>query len=82
MLSGYPVATMVQFDVFVRQALETIQGIQRELPVVTLKAGKKIPSSLGRTDYIRAKTHVKKHFNLISQFKSTFCYFVCNICVL
>ena len=57
MLSGYPVATMVQFDVFVRQALEMIQGIQRELPVVRMKAGKKIASSLGRTDYIRAKTH-------------------------
>ena len=59
MLSGYPVATMVQFDVFVRQALEMIQGIHREFPVVTLKAGRKIPSSLGRTDYIRAKTHAE-----------------------
>lgn len=64
MLSGYPVATIVQFDVFVRQALEMIQGICRELPVVRMKAGKKIASSLGRTDYIRAKTH-GEHVNPI-----------------
>lgn len=59
MLSGYPVATMVQFDVFVRQALEMIQGVHRDFPVVTSKAGRKIQSSLGRTDYIRAKTDGK-----------------------
>ena len=56
MLSGYPVAAMVQADVFLRNNLLKIQGIDIELPTVRKIASRKIPSSLGRTDYIRAKT--------------------------
>jgi len=56
MLSGYPVAAMVQADVFVRNSLHKLQGITNEAQIVHKIASRKIPSSLGRTDYIRAET--------------------------
>lgn len=56
MLSGYPVAAMVQADVFLRNNLYRMQGIDRESHTMVKISSKKIPSSLGRTDYIRAKT--------------------------
>lgn len=55
MLSGFPVAAMVQFDVFARDALLRMQGLQRNPLLVHKKAARKIPSTLGRTDYIRAR---------------------------
>lgn len=55
MLSGFPVAAMVQFDVFVREALLKMQGLILKPLLVYKKATRKIPSTLGRTDYIRAK---------------------------
>jgi molybdopterin molybdotransferase len=58
MLSGYPVAAIVQADVFVRNSLHKMQGIENELQIVRKIASRKIPSSLGRTDYIRAKTEL------------------------
>ena len=56
MLSGYPVAAIVQADVFVRNYLQKMQGIENEPRIIHKIAMKKIPSSLGRTDYIRAET--------------------------
>ncbi len=55
MLSGFPVAAMVQFDVFAREALLKMQGLTLKPLLVHKKATRKIPSTLGRTDYIRAK---------------------------
>ncbi|OPX58380.1 MAG: molybdopterin biosynthesis protein MoeA [Methanobacterium sp. PtaB.Bin024] len=55
MLSGFPVAAMVQFDVFVRDALLKMQGLHVKPLKIQKKASKKMPSSLGRTDYVRAK---------------------------
>jgi len=55
MLSGFPVAAMVQFDVFVRDALLKMQGLDMKPLIITKKAVRNIPSTLGRTDYIRAK---------------------------
>ncbi|MEG3225365.1 MAG: molybdopterin molybdenumtransferase MoeA [Methanobacteriales archaeon Met13] len=55
MLSGYPVAAMVQYDVFIRENLLRMQGLERNLSLQTKTATRKIPSTLGRTDYIRAK---------------------------
>lgn len=55
MLSGYPVASMVQFDVFVRDALLKMQNIHRKPPIIKKIASRKITSALGRTEYIRAK---------------------------
>ncbi len=56
MLSGYPVASMVQFDIFVRNFILKMQNIHREPPIFKKTASRKIPSALGRTEYIRAKT--------------------------
>ncbi len=56
MLSGYPVASMVQFDVFVRDFILKMQDIYREPQIVKKIVSRKIPSTLGRTEYIRAKT--------------------------
>jgi molybdopterin molybdotransferase len=56
MLSGYPVAAIVQADVFVRNSLYKMQGIKKEPQMIRKIASRKIPSSLGRTDYIRSKT--------------------------
>jgi molybdopterin molybdotransferase len=55
MLSGFPVAAMVQFDVFTREALLKMQGFKRNPLLVHKNAAKKIASTLGRTDYIRAR---------------------------
>lgn len=55
MLSGFPVAAMVQFDVFVREGLYRMQGLHVKPLLLTKKSGRKIPSTLGRTDYVRAK---------------------------
>lgn len=54
MLSGYPVAAMVLFDVFVRPYLLRMQNINYEHRLVKRVARKKVPSNLGRTDFIRA----------------------------
>lgn len=57
MLSGYPVASMVQFDVFVRDNLLKMQNIYRKPIIIKKIVSRKIASSLGRTEYIRAFTH-------------------------
>lgn len=56
MLSGYPVAAMVQFDVMARKHLLKMQNLERTPLLIKKTATRKIPSTLGRTDYIRAKT--------------------------
>ena len=56
MLSGYPVASMVQFDVFTRNYLLKMQNISKKFPLIKKTASRKIASTLGRTDYVRAKT--------------------------
>lgn len=55
MLSGYPVAAMVQYDVLVRKSIEKMQNIYKPSVLVKKTAARKIPSTLGRTDYVRAK---------------------------
>lgn len=55
MLSGYPVAAMVQFDVLVRKSLLAMQNFDWKPYIMQKTATRKIPSTLGRTDYIRAK---------------------------
>ena len=56
MLSGYPVASMVQFDVFTRNYLLKMQNICKKFPIIKKIASRKVASTLGRTDYVRAKT--------------------------
>lgn len=56
MLSGYPVAAMVQYDVMVRKNLQMMQNINKTSGMVKKTTTRKVPSTLGRTDYIRART--------------------------
>ena len=54
--SGQPVAAMSQFDIFARKYLFKMQGRDFDLHIVKREAKLKIPSQLGRTDFIRAFT--------------------------
>ena len=52
--SGQPVAAMTQFDVFARKYLFEMQGRSFDFHVLNRESQLKIPSQLGRTDFIRA----------------------------
>ena len=53
-LSGQPVAAMSQFDIFARTYIMKMQGLKDyEFNIVKRKSQLKIPSTLGRTDFIR-----------------------------
>lgn len=54
--SGQPVAAMSQFDIFARKYLFKMQGRDFDFHIVKKEAKLKIPSQLGRTDFIRAFT--------------------------
>ncbi|WP_409200205.1 gephyrin-like molybdotransferase Glp [Methanobrevibacter sp. DSM 116169] len=54
MLSGQPVAAMTQFDMFARKFIMNMQGANFSDKIVKRTSKVKIPSTLGRTDYIRA----------------------------
>ena len=53
-LSGQPVAAMSQFDIFTRKYLFEMQGRSFDFKIVKRVSKLKIPSQLGRTDFIRA----------------------------
>ena len=53
-LSGQPVAAMTQFDIFARKYLFEMQNRRFNFKICQRKSLLKIPSQLGRTDYIRA----------------------------
>ncbi len=67
MLSGYPVAAMVQFDILVRPYLLKMQKLAPLPPMVKRKATQKIPSKLGRTDYIRAHAGIESVDPILSK---------------
>ena len=52
--SGQPVAAMSQFDIFAKGFLFKMQGRDFNFHVLKREAELKIPSQLGRTDFIRA----------------------------
>ena len=54
--SGQPVAAMSQFDIFARKFLFKMQGRDFNFDIVKKEAMLKIPSQLGRTDFIRSYT--------------------------
>ena len=65
-LSGQPVAAMSQFDVLARKYLFEMQGRSFDFHIVKRTSQLKIPSQLGRTDFIRAvsdDTHAKHELN-------------------
>ena len=64
--SGQPVAAMSQFDMFARKYLFEMQGRAFDFHIVQRTSQLKIPSQLGRTDFIRAvsdDTHAKHVLN-------------------
>ena len=64
--SGQPVAAMSQFDVFARKYLFEMQGRAFDFHMVERTSELKIPSQLGRTDFIRAvsdDTHARHVLN-------------------
>ena len=52
--SGQPVAAMSQFDVFARKYLFEMQGRAFDFSIVKKVSQLKVPSQLGRTDFIRS----------------------------
>ena len=64
--SGQPVAAMSQFDMFARKYLFDMQGRAFDFNIVKRTSQLKIPSQLGRTDFIRAvsdEEHAKHVLN-------------------
>ncbi len=57
--SGQPVAAMSQFDVFARKYLFEMQGRSFDFHIVKKESQLKVPSQLGRTDFIRSFTDEK-----------------------
>jgi len=59
-LSGYPVAAIVGFEVFVRPTILKLQGIEYEpRPMVKAKLTRRVAGALGRRVYLRVKTFEK-----------------------
>jgi len=61
MLSGYPVAALMGFEVFVYPAIEYIQATPPELkPVIRAKLARRVATSVGIRSYIRVRLHRDK----------------------
>ena len=54
MLSGYPVAVAVQYDIFVRNFIFKLQNINKEINMITCIAGENVKSSSDKYNVIRA----------------------------
>ena len=54
MLSGYPVAVAVQYDMFVRNFILKLQNIHKEIKMTTAIAGENVRSSPDKYNVIRA----------------------------
>lgn len=54
-LPGYPVATISAFELLVRPFLYAMHGMKEERSKIFAVASKKIPSAVGRTDFVRVK---------------------------
>jgi molybdenum cofactor synthesis domain-containing protein len=71
MLPGYPVASIVGFSVFVRPALEKMQGKERRRMQVKAVLERKIASELGRRDFVRVKIKKEKGKLVASPVRTT-----------
>ena len=54
-LPGYPVAAIAAFEMLVRPFLYAMHGVKEERVKIFAIASKKIPSAVGRTDFVRVK---------------------------
>jgi len=55
LLPGYPVAAISAFEMLVRPFLYSMHGVKEESAKIFAIASKKIPSAVGRTDFVRVK---------------------------
>lgn len=55
MLSGYPVAVAVQFDIFARNYILKMQNINKKFDLIKCTAGEDIKSAPGKCNIIRSK---------------------------
>ncbi len=60
-LAGFPVATLVAFDMLARPALRRMQGLpaDRGYPRVRAKLMRKVSSTLGRADVVRVQVRAE-----------------------
>jgi len=54
-LPGYPVATISAFELLVRPFLYAMHGMTEDRKTMFATVRKKIPSAVGRTDFVRVK---------------------------
>ena len=60
-LSGYPIAAIVGFEVFVRPTILKLQGIEYEpRPMVKAKLTRRVTGVLGRRVYLRVKAFARE----------------------
>jgi molybdenum cofactor synthesis domain-containing protein len=61
-LAGFPVASLVAFDMLVRPALRHAQGLpaDRGYPRVRARLARKVSSTLGRADVVRVKVRTER----------------------
>ncbi|RZN42972.1 MAG: molybdopterin molybdenumtransferase MoeA [Methanophagales archaeon ANME-1-THS] len=57
LLPGYPVATIAAFELLVRPFLSAMHGVKDARITILAHASHKIPSAVGRTDFVRVKLH-------------------------
>jgi len=62
-LPGYPVAAISAFELLVRPFLFAMHGVKEERKRIFAVARKKIPSAVGRTDFVRVKLFCKENEN-------------------
>ena len=55
MLSGYPVAAAVQFDIFARNHILKMQNIHKKFDIIECTAGDDVKSNKGKCNVIRSK---------------------------
>lgn len=65
--SGQPVAAMNQFDVFARRYLFQMQGREFKADIVKRQSMLKVPSKLGRTDFVRANSDDKYTHHILNR---------------
>ncbi len=54
-LPGYPVATISAFEMLVKPFLYAVHGVKEDCKQIFAVVSKKIPSSVGRSDFVRVK---------------------------
>jgi len=60
-LPGYPVATISAFELLVRPFLFAVHGVKEERKKIFAVVRKKIPSAVGRTDFVRVRLFCKEN---------------------